>query len=300
MKPETHQSYKPRILRALVYLQAHLDEEVPLNDLAAVACFSPYHFHRIFRGMVGEPVAEHVRRLRMERAAHRLRFTSKSITNIALEAGYDTHESFTCAFHAEFGRSPSTFRADHHAAIHAAARCGIHYSDSGSPNDFAQPRFDGKRLKVRKQHLPLMRVAFLRHVGPFHTVGSTWSRLMAWAGRAGLFSSMAGTLGVCHDDPDITAPENLRYDAAIIIRHAEIRPEGDIGFQEIGPGEYAVAAHMGPYEKLGETYARMCGEWLPESGFELSAGPALEFYRNSPMDTSPENLLTEIYLPLAV
>ena len=119
-----------------------------------------------------------------------------------------------------------------------------------------------------------------------------------WVGRRGLMSAMAGAVGVVYDDPDITSPEKLRYDAAIILRHSEVTPEGDIGIQQIGPGEYAVVTHRGPYEKLSETYARMCGEWLPQSGLELSSAPALEFYRNSPMDSAPEDLVTEIYLPL--
>jgi len=299
MKSETLESHKTRILRALVYLQVHLDESVSLDELAAVACFSPFHFHRIFRGMVGESVAGHVRRLRLERAAHRLRFTSKSIIDIALEAGYETHESFARAFRASFDESPSEFRAGHLAAVHAAAATGIHYSDSSALKDFQQVARRDPPLAVRKHHLPAMRVAFLRHVGPFDAVGDTWGNLMTWAGRAGLFSSMAGMLGVVHDDPDITEPAKLRYDAAIILRHAQITPEGDIGIQQIGPGEYAVAKHRGPYEALSETYARMCGEWLPESGCELSSAPALEFYRNSPMDAAPEELLTDIYLPLA-
>lgn len=300
MKPETLESHKTRILRALVYLQAHLDEPVSLDELAVVACFSPFHFHRIFRGMVGESVAGHVRRLRLERAAQRLRHTSKSVTDIALEAGYEAHESFTRAFRTTFDESPSEFRASHQAAIHTAAASGIHYSDSAALDDFQQIVRRDPLLEIRKHHLPSMRVAFLRHVGPFDAVGATWDTLMMWAGRAGLFSQMTGMLGVVHDDPDITEPAKLRYDAAIILRHAQVTPEGNIGIQQIGPGEYAVAKHRGPYETLSETYARMCGEWLPESGCELSSAPALEFYRNSPMDTAPEELLTDIYLPLAV
>lgn len=66
MKAETRQSYKERILRVLVHIQGHLDEVMPLDKLARVAHFSPYHFHRIFRGMVGESVKQHVRRLRLE------------------------------------------------------------------------------------------------------------------------------------------------------------------------------------------------------------------------------------------
>src|SRR6185436_20700588 len=118
MKPETVESYRERMLAVLVHIQEHLDDPLPLEELADVAHFSPFHFHRIFRGMVGESVKEHVRRLRLERAAHRLRFTGEPVTEIALDAGYQTHESFTRAFGAMFGESPSEFRINHRVAAY--------------------------------------------------------------------------------------------------------------------------------------------------------------------------------------
>ncbi len=72
MRQQTERTYKVRILRVLVHIPNHLDEVVALEELAAIAYFSPHHFHRIFRGMVGESVMEHIRRLRLDRAAHRL------------------------------------------------------------------------------------------------------------------------------------------------------------------------------------------------------------------------------------
>ena len=108
MKDITRKVYQQRILRVLTYIQRHLDEPLELNELAAVAYFSPFHFHRVFRGLVGESLMEHIRRLRLERAVHRLRTTGRSILDIALEAGYETHESFTRAFRSQFGLTPST------------------------------------------------------------------------------------------------------------------------------------------------------------------------------------------------
>jgi AraC family transcriptional regulator len=70
----------------LVHTQNNLDRPLSLEELASIASFSPYHFHRIFRGIVGESVKEHVRRLRLERAAHRLRFTGQPVTEIAFDA----------------------------------------------------------------------------------------------------------------------------------------------------------------------------------------------------------------------
>jgi len=106
MKPKTLESYTERLLTVLVHIQNHLDEELSLDELAAVAHFSPYHFHRIFRGMVGESVREHLRRLRLERAALRLKHGSEPVTSVAFDAGYESHEAFTRAFAALFGVSP--------------------------------------------------------------------------------------------------------------------------------------------------------------------------------------------------
>src|SRR5262245_8958167 len=98
MKEETSEDYRMRMLRVLVHIQQNLDAPLPLEELAAIALFSPFHFHRIFRGLIGESVKEHVRRLRLERAAHRLRHTGQQITEIASDAGYQTIVSITRTF----------------------------------------------------------------------------------------------------------------------------------------------------------------------------------------------------------
>ncbi len=277
MRPSTVESYYERILRALVHIQQHLEEQredpLDLNALAHVACFSPYHFHRIFRGLVGETVADHVRRLRLERAAQRLKSTGRPVTDIAFEAGYEAHEAFTRAFRARFGASPSGFR------------------ESRPEIEKLEP------IAVRIEKLPAMRVAFVRHVGPFKDVGSAWGTLMGWAGMRGLFGPHTMAIGVVHDDPDVTAPEQLRYDASVTVI-GDVRPEGVIGIEELASREYAIARHHGPYENISDTYARMCGQWLPSSGRELAAAPSLEFYLNAPQTTRPEDLLTDACLPL--
>ncbi len=277
----TVESYQERVQRVLVHIENNLDGPLPLQELARVACFSPYHFHRIFCGMVGESVKEHVRRLRLERAARRLKFTAEPVTGIALDSGYQTPESFTRAFQAMFGETPSGFRE--------------------SSREFSLPRVErpaGPPLEVRLRRFGPVRAAFFRHVGPYDEVGIAWGKLMSWAGRRGLLGPPMTTFGILHDDPDITPPETLRCDAAIKV-DSTVAPGGELGVQELPELEYAAAIHRGPYSKLSETYARLAGEWLPASGREPLTAPALEFYRNSPFNTQPEDLVTEINLPLA-
>src|SRR5580692_2939940 len=106
----TWDDYQGRILRVLTHIQEHLDESLDLEELARVACFSSFHFHRIFAAMTGETIADHVRRLRLERAALELRAGGKPVIQVALDAGYEAHEAFTRAFKAAYGVSPTEFR----------------------------------------------------------------------------------------------------------------------------------------------------------------------------------------------
>lgn len=298
MKSQTQQTYRERLLKVLVYIQSHLDEAMTLEELARVAYFSPYHFHRIFRGMVGESVMEHLRRLRLERAAHRLKFSDQPVTRIAFEAGYETHEAFTRAFHALFGESPSQFRKTHKAIPYPAAPSRIHYDPDAKVDDLGPRVQADTALEVRVETLKPMRLAFMRHVGPYAEVGTTWMRFLTWAGMKGLMGPQPILLGVVHDDPEVTPPEKVRYDACLVV-DGRFRAEGDVGEQQIEGGVYAVATHRGPYDRLGETYLRLCGEWLPAAGYETRSAPCFERYRNSPRDTPAQDLLTDIHLPLA-
>ena len=298
MKPDTASSYKERILRVLVHIQNHLDDDISLEELAGVACFSPYHFHRIFSGMTGESLKEHVRRLRLERAAQRLRFSGQPITDIALGAGYDAHEAFTRAFRQMFDESPQEFRKRHRPLAYGPSRTGVHFAD-GAPVDDFRPVEGRDAFDARVETLPATRLAFVRHTGPYNQVSVAWRQLMTWAGPRGLFGPGLRLFGIVHDDPDITAPERVRYDAAVVVGE-RVMPEGEIGVQTIDEGRFAVARHRGPYDTLGLTYARLCGEWAPRAGHELRSAPSLESYLNYPGTTAPENLLTDIYVPVVV
>jgi AraC family transcriptional regulator len=298
MRPETQRVYKERILGVLVHIQQHLDEPLALEDLARLAHFSPYHFHRIFQGMVGEGLWEHIRRLRLERAAQQLRLTDRPVIRVAFDAGYAAHEAFTRAFRAMFGLSPSQFRENSRQPEYTAVASGVHYSPSGGLEDFNPIDTGGALMDVEIKNLDPIRVAFVRHVGPYAGCGAAWEKLCAWAGPRGLFGPDTRFLGICHDDPQITPPEKIRYDACVTVG-AEVVPEGEVGAQETVGGEYAVTLHRGPYEQLHATYERLCGEWLPHSGREPAIAPCFEVYLNDPKTTRPAELLTQIHMPLA-
>ena len=295
MKPVTLHDYKRRILRVLVHIQQHLDEPPNLDELAGIACFSSFHFHRVFRGMVGESVKEHVRRVRLERAASQLKVGKERVTQIAFDSGYSSHEAFTRAFSAWFGAPPSEFRRLRHRRQPEIAS-GLHYRDKVQTGQF-RTVCGGATMKVEIKKIKPLHVAFMRHVGPYAEVGATWDKLLPILGKEGLLGGDAMFVGICHDDPEVTAPAKLRYDACVTVEE-DFRSEDEIGRQIIPGGQYAVTTHQGPYNKLGDTYAALLGQWLPRSGRELRSTPCFEVYLNSPENTAPEDLVTDIYAPL--
>lgn len=297
MRSETRQVYQERILRVLIHIQRHLDEPLELNELAAIAYFSPFHFHRIFRGLVGESVMEHIRRLRLERAVLRLRDTARSILDIALEAGYETHESFTRAFRSQFGLTPSSAREGISLTKMEDPLSGVHYQPRGEIPKFKPLTQGGAEMEMKIVKRQPTRVAFVRHIGPYAECGEAWGKLCAWAGRRGLLGPDTTVIGISYDDPEVTPPEKIRYDACVTVGE-EVEPEGEIGVQTLKGGDYAMTVHRGPYEKLAETYGRISGEWAPQSGRVISSDPCLEVYLNDPHRTPPDQLRTEIHVPL--
>lgn len=290
----TQKDYEARVVRVLGYIQRHLDDELTLDALASLAHFSPYHFHRIFRGMVGESIMEHVRRLRLERAALRLKFGEEPIASLGVQAGYQSPEAFSRAFRNHFGASPSDFRRTQRALPYAGT--GVHYSD-GDIEHFEPITTTGAPMEITIEKLDEQRVAYIRHNGPYEEVGPTWQKLMSWAWPRGLVGPQSKSLGVSYDDPDVTAPEKIRYDACVTVG-PDVEAEGDVQVQTIAGGCYAKAVHTGPYESFSDTYVRILGQELPRLGYEPRSEPCVELYLNNPQSTPPEKLVTEIFVPV--
>src|SRR6516225_1158719 len=110
MNSQSQQDYTDCVKAVQRYIRDHMDEPLNREVLAEVANFSIPHLHRIFTGCVGENIATCVRRLRLERAARKLRIGAVDITEVALAAGYKTHAAFSKAFKQQYGLSPSEFR----------------------------------------------------------------------------------------------------------------------------------------------------------------------------------------------
>ncbi len=275
------EGWRDGISKAQQLLEERLLEEIPLDELARVAAYSPFHFHRLFRAATGETVRQYQRRLRLERAAYHLTHGQDDILKLALDAGYGSHEAFTRAFQARFQSTPSAFRQE---------RRQIH---------------EHKIMPMTEIDITISKrepscVAFVRHVGPYDQVGDAWGGLMKWGWKKMMFRPPE-TFGLSWDDPEITPADQIRYDACMVVKPGT-KVKAPVELKEIPGGTYAVVMHEGPYEGFSDTYAkligRICAGPIDGKQWKLGDPPALEKYLNDPRKTKPEDLRTEVWLPV--
>ena len=286
------------IQRTIESIAARLDETPDYDGLAADARLSSFHFHRMFAGMVGETAVELARRLRLERAAWQLTHTTRPVIDIALDAGFESHEAFTRAFRQRYDTSPTGFRRRTYPRVELPARCGVHYSANGIVAAFI-PVTSGGNMQVELRTLPGLRLGTVRHVGPYNQIPTAFARLGQMLGPlAGeLMQRGSAMMAMYHDDPETVPLDRLRSDAAVVIPDEMPIPAGLVE-QHLAAGQYACTLYVGAYEQIGDAWARLLGEWLPGSGHQLGNGPSFERYLNNPSNAAPAELRTEICIPL--
>ncbi|OFX43549.1 MAG: hypothetical protein A2046_01485 [Bacteroidetes bacterium GWA2_30_7] len=285
-KQDTLNSYYERINKVISYINSHLDEELDLNYLSEISFFSPFHFHRIIRAYLNESLGSYIVRIRMETAASLILHANFQINEIALKVGYDIPSSFNKAFQKRFGCPPSEFKEKHFNQNQ------INYLNMKTTTENVVLKPSIKTLKSKK-------IIFTQSIGDYKGEGTAnaWNKVCEFAQKKRLFGWKNEFIGISHDDPEITDSEKLRYDACISISK-EVKPEGEIGVKEIEGGKYAIFLHKGAYENFQQTYNAIYKQWLPTSGFELRNLPCFEVYLNEPKKTKPQNLKTEIYIPV--
>jgi AraC family transcriptional regulator len=270
-------TYTERVQRVVDYLHDHLDEKFDLDRLAGLAHLSPYHFHRTYRGLLGETVYDTIRRLRLRRAALDLFDARISIERAAARAGYTSQAAFTRAFRAEYGEPPARYRG-----LQAAR---------------------DERLKEKKMYevaivdLAPLRVAAIQHRGDYQLMSKAFEKLAAAAATQGFLTDGTRTLGIYHDDPKAVPEAEHRATACMTVPN-DWAPSDVFEEARIAGGRYARIVHTGPYTELEKPYDWLYRAWLPESGEEPRDLPCIEEYLNDPRQVSAKDLKTAVMMPL--
>ncbi len=282
-----------QIQKVLYYIETHLEDDLDVEILAKVAGYSRYHFCRIFKASVGESVISYYTRLRVEIASLKVINCDKSIIEVALEAGYETPNGFNKAFKKIFGMTPTTYKSKQMYLLK-------NYKD----NIMQTPKI------VQRDEAYIV---YERDIGEY-----TKSSQVAWEKLTKKLNDLSDTLkdqqectdmkfdsknrellGICHDDPSTTAPENIRYDAAISWSKKEIDFLNEQGFEtkKIPAGKYATVLYKGDWDKLIEGWTKIY-IWCEQNGYQFRDFSPFEKYLNTLEEVSEDELLTEIYVPL--
>ena len=165
----------------------------------------------------------------------------------------------------------------------------------GVPAETALDGLEETGMDIRIETVDPIHVARIRHVGPYSEVGPCIERLFRWAGGLGVPTGRVLTLS--WDNPETAAPDVLRSDACVELRTEEEPPPG-IELGPVGGGRYAVYRVTGSYDGFAQAYRRLSEEWLGSSGESKQERTCLEMYRDTPVNTPQEMLVTDLCLPV--
>ena len=293
--------YRNRVCKAMNFISRNLDQDLSLGEIAEAASFSMFHFHRIFKAVVGENVAGFKRRLRLESGANRLiAFPHKDITSIALACGFSNSQSFAKAFRQHFGSTPSQFRK---------SKIGHNVSKNGSEFSI-QTQYDPDtvftskpetgikiNLDVKVKTMPEYHVAYVRKLGNYdkQTHDAAFDELMQWAVPRG-YTDSGINFGLYWDNPDVTPEGKCRIDACISVPAGTI-PEGQIGIQTISGGPYAVMHENVLNDTFKESW-ELLFKWIVQKGYEFTHIPNYQIYLNDGKVHPQGTWIVDICVPL--
>lgn len=190
--------WQVRLGRAADLIAARLDDPPSLDELAAAAAVSPFHLHRIWRGLTGETVRQSIARLRIEAVQPALS-AGGSVTDAAMAAGFATPQAFARAFRRTTGTTPSLGRA------------GVGEEPAATPI----------RIELRDA---VTVVALRRQGGEYVALNAMFQAVWDWAEGVGAVERLSGLYGIPYDDPDSVAVADLRYAACMVLRTRRRRP----------------------------------------------------------------------------
>ena len=280
----TKEDYVKRVNFVLEYIENHLNEDIDLEKLADLSNFSKWHFQRIMRAFLGEPMGTFIQRKRVATAAKLLLDTKLPISAIAYEVGYDTPSSLSKVFRLFYQISPSEYR--------------------NNKNFISMKAFEiNENLNLKAPKIVTLepkQAICITLTGSYSSLdfAGAWQRLWQFVKENKLFSAGIEHFGIYYDDPKTTDESSLRTDVCLVLPK-KADPKDGIDVKTIEGGKYAKFLYTGSYEHLSAVYDAIYGKWLTENDdCVLRDAPCLEKYLNNPNRTAPEKLKTEIYVPI--
>jgi AraC family transcriptional regulator len=286
-------NYHARMQRVLDHIERNLDGNLDLDELSSVAAFSKFHFHRQFTATFGLSVHRYVQLSRMKRASYQLAYRDAiSVTEIAMDAGYEAPDAFARAFRQRFEQSPTQFRKSPDWDPWLMAFGPL----KQARNKLMQNPFTLDQIEIRT--VASTPVAIMEHRGHPNRIGNTIQRFIAWRKANGLSPKTNPTFNIFHSDPRTTPPEDYRLDLCVGTDQS-LHAKGEVIETGLIPGgRCAVLRVAGNTDDLESAAVFLYRDWLPESGEEVGDFPLycqrLSFFP----EVSESEAVAELFLPL--
>lgn len=274
---------QPVVLRAMRMMERRMGEPLEVGALAKDLGITPRHLHRLFLEHTGETPAAFLRRIRMNEAAYRLRWSEERTQSLASALGFRSRPAFVRAFEARFGLPPAKFRK----SLPTCARTlGKHASSS-----------------VFLEELNSMQLLARRYVGDIYALRENWKDFCARLPKAVIGAGPKIYVGLIHDDPRVAPDGKVRYDCGVALnadfsKHKKLFSERGLSLTEVASGTYAGIRHRGHYDTVPLTYDLVCQKWIVPNGRVPGTGPAIEVYTVPRHRQNPHDLEFTILIPL--
>ncbi|WP_298508359.1 GyrI-like domain-containing protein [uncultured Kordia sp.] len=276
----------------LTYIDEEFKETINIPKIEAACNYSYRNINRIFEAINHETIGKYIKRIRLEKAAQYLKYTHENISEIAYEVGYADVAVFSKAFKKKFNCSPSKFRERNKH---------IQHHDPVVPEDTKNTNYFDVSFEI--ETLPDMTILGLEYKGSYEdlkSIDKTWKQLIWYASKKRLLDDTTIHFAEILDDDEITEHIKCRYTSAIVLEDdSQFEPNGFFVKKIIKSRKYAKFSHKGTHESCMDTYGKIYANWMTEIQLEMSDAPVLEFYLNDETHDSSENLITEIYIPIA-
>nr|WP_279401646.1 AraC family transcriptional regulator [Piscibacillus salipiscarius] len=274
---------------SIEYIEDHLIDHISIDDVAAVAYLSKFHYQRLFHMLTGITVAEYIRKRRLTRAAQELVLSDNKIIDLALKFGYDTPESFSRAFRGVHGMSPSQARKEGRS-LKAYPKLSFHIQLKGDEDmNYKIVKKEGFKVVGKEIRASTKGDENLKKIPQFWEESHENGTVEKLEKRAGDL----GVLGICME----FAPELEEFSYVIAIEKPEQEPMNGLVEKEIPSATWAVFESVGAMpDAIQNVTHRIFSEWFPSTGYEHAEGPEIEAYPDG--DAYSNDYRCEVWIPI--
>ena len=266
--------YKENIEDVKKFIHENYHQRIDLNSLANVACFSSFHFSRIFHSITGYTPMQDLKKIRLEKSTYYLTHSSLNVSEVAYKCGFNSISSFNASFKTQYKKSPNEFKKLQRSKIKEEIgnnQKELFTDKKHNLNNSLLRRIWSMNVNIKE--LPEYRIAFFRHVGSYLNTGENWNKLLKWAGEKDLFKTNPLFIGISRDDPATTEEDACRHDACVTLPK-DFNEESDgseVLYDLIRIGKYAIYEFYDSIDKLGLVYKSLFSQWLPQSDYEMDS-----------------------------